>query len=498
MKGFAIKASQQSAHSRAGGRSASVRGVLAGLAVAMLSACAPSVEVKLPSREMPPTFDGSEETASSADINWRNFFRDPNLIALIETALGNNQELNIFLQELEIAKNEVSARSGEYLPFVELGTDAGLDKVGRYTRFGSLEENNEIAPGKEFPEPLPSYAVKVRASWEVDIWRRLRNAKDSALERFLASREGRNFLVTNLISEVANSYYELCALDSQLDIVKQNIKIQGDALATVKQQKEGARVTELAVRRFDAQLAKTSSLQYDLQQQIFETENKINFLLGRFPQQVKRSPQALVHVVPRELRAGVPSQLLRNRADIRRAELELSAAALDIEVARAAFYPSLNITGEVGYEAYRIGKLFTTPESLLYGLTGGIAGPLFNRRALTADFYNANAMQVQAVFRYERAVLNAFVESANQISNLKNLEKSVAFKAKQVDALTSSVDIAGTLFTSARADYGEVLLTQREAIEGKFELVETKMRQMQAQVNLYRALGGGWTRERES
>lgn len=466
-----------------------VTGVLAG----SLSACAPVANMRQPGTDLPASFDGSSTTENSATINWREFFADPDLLALIDVALSNNQELNIFLQELEIAKNEASARRGAYLPFLEYGLGAGIDKVGRYTRNGALEASTEIRPGKEFPEPLPNYSAGLHASWEIDIWGRLRNAQKSAVTRFLATQEGRNFLLTNLIAEVANSYYELRALDSELAIVQQNVEIQRNALETVNYQKQGARVTELAVRRFEAQLLKTESLQYDIRQRIFETENKINFLLGRFPQTVKRNSSEFIAILPQEVRAGVPSQLLQNRPDIRQAELEITAANLDVKVAQAAFYPSLNLSAEVGYEAYRLGDAIKTPESLLYTLTSGITGPLINRLALTADFYNANAKQVQAVFQYERAVLNAFAETANQVSNLKNLEASVGLKVKQVEALTTSIDIANTLFTSARADYAEILLTQREAIEAKFELVETKMRQMQAVVNLYKALGGGWT-----
>lgn len=465
-----------------------------GCTAIVLSSCAPSMEIKKASTDVPATYDGSGDTANSAVINWREFFDDTNLTALIDVALNNNQELNIFLQELEIAKNEVSARSGAYLPFVDLGAGAGLDKTGRYTRFGALEENNDIAPGKGFPDPLQNYTFGAHASWEIDIWRKLRNAQKSALAKFLGSQEGRNFLVTNLISEVANSYYELRALDSQLAIVKQNVDIQKNALDTAKQEKQGARVTELAVRRFDAQLLKTESLQYDIQQKIYEMENRINFLLGRFPQPVIRDSHTFVNLIPHLVKAGLPSQLLQNRADIRQAEMDLTASELDIKVAQAAFYPRLNLTADIGYEAYRLGKILETPESLLYTLTGNIAGPLINRRAITADFYNANAKQIQAVFNYERAVLKAFVESANQISNIKNLAKSVDLKAKQVEALTSSVDIANTLFTSARADYTEVLLTQRDAVDARFEFIEAKMRQMQAVVSLYRALGGGWER----
>jgi NodT family efflux transporter outer membrane factor (OMF) lipoprotein len=463
-----------------------------GLGLVLLGGCTPQVALKKKSDELPVAFQGGEGTTSAAAVNWKDFFHDQNLVRLVDAALKNNQELNIFLQELEIAKNEAYARSGAYLPFIDLGGGAGLDKTGRFTRSGALEATTEVRPGKEFPEPLKNFSFGAKATWEVDIWRRLRNAQKSAVMKFLASQEGRNFLLTNLVSEVADSYYELRSLDSQLEIVEQNVKIQTDALEMVKAQQQAARVTELAVRRFEAQVYKTQSLQYELKQKIVEAENKINFLVGRFPQSVDRGGDAFVSLVPEVVKAGIPSQMLENRPDIRKAELDVKAAELDVKVARAAFYPSLKLSGEVGYEAYRLQNTFDSPQSLFYNLLGNLTGPLINRRAITADFYSANAKQVQAIFNYERAVLNAFIDVTNQISNVKNLEQNNVLKAKQVTALTDSIGILNLLFNSARADYTEVLITQRDALESKFELIEVKKRQLQAFVSLYRALGGGW------
>lgn len=170
----------------------------------------------------------------------------------------------------------------------------------------------------------------------------------------------------------------------------------------------------------------------------------------------------------------------------------MAAAKLDVKVAKAAFYPSLTISGDLGLRAFNLGTLLQTPTSLLYALTGDVAGPLLNRRAITADYLNANAKQIQAMFRYERAVLNAFAEVANQVAGIKNLGESLGLKKEQVSALTESVNIAGTLFIAGRADYTEVLLTQRDALESRFELIETKLNQMRTVVGLYRALGGGW------
>lgn len=436
--------------------------------------------------------NSSQDTTNTAAMIWQDYFNDPYLKALIDTALSNNQELNITLQEIQIAQNEIRVRKGEILPSVGLGAAAGVDKVGRYTSQGANDANTEIKPGKEMPDPLQDYMLGAYATWEVDIWHKLRNAKKSAMTRYLGSVEGKNFMVTNLIAEIANSYYELLALDNELAIVKQNIEIQNNAFEIVKYQKNAARVTELAVRRFEAQVLNTKSLQYGIQQDIIEVENRINFLVGKFPQKVERNPNAFGELMPKAVQAGIPSQLLANRPDIRQAELELAASKIDIQVAKADFYPSLEIRAGLGFNAFNPSYIFTSPESIIYSLAGELVAPMINRNAIKARYLTANAKQIQAIYNYEQTILNAYVEVANQLSNISNLEQTYDLKSKEVQALTQSVDISNELFNSARADYMEVLLTQRDALESKFELIETKMKQMHATVDIYQALGGGW------
>ena len=463
------------------------------VAISILYSCVPAIKVVQENKDVPSQFENqSADTLNTAAVKWKDYFTDPYLNELIETALKNNQELNITLQEIEIARNEVRAKKGEYLPFVDFKGGAEVEKVGRYTSQGANDANTEIEPGKEFPEPLPDYQLGLQARWELDIWKKLRSSKKAAFNNYLASVEGKNFLVTNLIAEIANSYFELLTLDNQLIIIQNNINIQTDALKIVKLQKDAARVTELAVRRFEAEVLHTNGLLFDVKQQITETENRINFLVGRFPQPILRSSESFYNLVPKTLLAGVPSQLLQNRPDVKQAEFELEASKLDVKSAKARFYPSLGISAGIGLQAFNPLYLTKTPESLFYSLVGDVAGPLINRNEIKALYYNANAKQIQAVYNYERTILNAYLEVANQLSNINNLEKSYDLKAKKVEALTYSIEISNTLFKSARADYMEVLLTQRDALESKFELTETKLKQMNAMVNMYRALGGGW------
>lgn len=456
------------------------------------SCSVPFLGRKTEDKTVPASYISSQDTINTAKVKWKDFFTDPNLAALIDTALKNNQELNIILQEINIAKNEIRARKGEYLPFLNIGGAAGVEKVGRYTSQGANDANTDIMTNKKFPDPLPDFMLAANPSWEVDIWKKLRNAKKSAIFRYLSTTEGKNFMVTNLIAEIANSYYELMALDNQLETLKKNIEIQQNALKIVIQEKSAAKVTELAVRKFEAEVLKNQSRQYYIVQSIIETENRINFLVGRFPQSIPRNSQTFIDLMPDSIHSGIPSQLLENRPDIRQAEQQLAAAKLDVRVAKANFYPSLRITAGLGYQAFNPQFLLKMPESLLYTLAGELVAPVINRNAIKAFYYSANSKQIQAVYNYERTILNAHIEVVNRLSMISNLEKSYDLKAKQVQALTQSINISTGLFKSARADYMEVLLTQRDALESKFELIETKKLQMNTMVNIYQALGGGW------
>ncbi|MCF6404904.1 TolC family protein [Chitinophaga filiformis] len=443
-------------------------------------------------KPVPATYSNSQDTTNMSAVQWREFFKDKDLVNLIDTALKNNQELAITLQEIEIARNDIRSRQALLLPSVGVRAGAGLEKVGRYTSQGAGDASTEITPGKEVPDPLADFTIGAYANWEVDIWNKLHNSKKAAVTRFLATVEGRNFVLTNLIGEIANSYYELLALDNQLTIVRQNIDLQKNALEIVKVQKEASRVTELAVKKFEAEVLKSQSLEYDILQRIRETENRVNFLLGRYPQEIFRDKSNFLSIMPPMVSTGIPSQLLANRPDIKQAELELAAAKLDVKVARAEFYPSLGITAGVGFQAFKPSYLFRLPESLLYSAAADLAAPLINKNAIRAEFNSANARQLQALYNYERTILNAFLEVSTQLSNINNLKKSYELKSQQVDALTRSIDISNDLFKSARADYLEVLLTQRDALETKLELIETQKEQLNAVVNIYRNLGGGW------
>lgn len=466
-----------------------------GLASLLCSGCIASLEGNQPrevNREVPKSYGEAASAAavprapSLAQKTWNEFFTSAELRELIAAALKNNQELNLQLQEIIVARSEVSARRGEVYPKVTAGLGVGVEKGSTYTSQGQADEVTGV------PEHLPDFAFGLKASWEVDIWKKLRNAAQAADLRYLATVEGRDFMVTEIVAELARSYYELIALDSQLEVLERNVQIQAQALEIVRLQKEAARVTELAVQRFEAEVLKNRSRLFDLQQKRIQAENRINFLVGRYPQPVARNAEELKVALPQRLETGLPVDLLGNRPDVRQAELELEAAKLDVQVAKAAYYPSLSLDTGIGYRSFDFTKLVATPESLLYSVAAGLTAPLFNWTGITAQYRAANARQIQTVTRYERTLLQAYVDVANQLSAVDNTRQAYELQAQQVETLAKSVEVSNVLFQSARADYMEVLLTRRDSLEAEMEAIEARKAQFDAMIGVYQALGGGW------
>lgn len=456
-----------------------------------IAGCLPSLqgnEAREPKIALPASYGSTAGVGSTgiAQQKWAEFFVSPNLRLLIESALANNQELNIQLQEIIIAKSEVTARQGEYLPKLGAGVGVGVEKVGATTSQGVSDDAHGV------PANLGNFGFGLTGSWEIDVWGKLRSSAKAADLRYLATVEATRFMTTQLIAEIARSYYELIALDTQIEILQRNIAVQQDALEVVKLEKQAARVTELAVQRFEAEVLKNQSRQFDLEQRRIQAENRLDFLVGRYPQPVMRNPDEFKLPLPSTLPAGMPTALLENRPDVRQAQLELEASKLDVTAAKRAFLPSLSIDASLGYRSFDVTHLIATPESLVYGIAAGITAPLLNRAAITAQYRTANARQIQAVIAYEQTVLQAFTDVVNQVAMLDNLKKSYDLQQHQVDILANAVDVSTLLFQSADADYMEVLLTRRDSLDAQMDLVETKLRQFLAMVNLYQALGGGW------
>ena len=442
--------------------------------------------------QIPQSYAESKDSTNSADIKWKDFFADKSLITLIDTALKNNFDVLMTLQKIEITRNDLRLSKGAMLPTVSSNFAYLQRRFGFYTMDGAGNSTTEITPGQIVPTNLPDYFIGLQTTWEADIWGKLRNRKKAAFSRYLGSIEGKNLVVTNLISEVVSTYYELLALDNELEFIKETIKLEKDALEIIKVQKEAGVSNELAVKQFEAEVLNSQAMEFTVQQQITENENKLNFLLGRFPQPIVRDKSNFTNQITTQIKTGIPSQLLKNRPDIKLAEFELLATECNMKAAKAAFYPSFNITGSVGFQSFNTEFLFTTPQSMAYNFLGNLTTPLLNRSAIKAQFNTAKANQIEAMLKYQKTILNGFVEVSNELTNIKNLEQIQNRKTKEVESLTQSIDISNNLFKSGRASYFEVLMIQRRSLQSRLELVNTKKQQYKATINIYKALGGGW------
>jgi NodT family efflux transporter outer membrane factor (OMF) lipoprotein len=405
--------------------------------------------------------------------------------------------LRVAVQRVEVFQAQYLARRGALFPTVSATGTGALDRYGKYTMTGvgnydtNLSQN--IVDNQRVPTNLtPDLFVGLRSSWEIDLWGKLRSRRKAAYLRVLASEQGRNLVVTNLVADVARAYYELLTLDNQLAILERNARFQQEGLRLIKVQKEAGRVTQLAVQQFAAQALRTESLAYETRQRITETETQLNQLLGRYPQPIRRGP-ALPNQsgLPTKLSAGLPASALLRRPDVRQAELQLQAGRAEVDAARAAFLPSLTLTPYVGLNAFRA-NLLLDPGSVVFGAVAGLAGPILNRAQYRADFREAVANNYEGYYRYQQALQTGFREVVVGLQGLENFQAVANLRAREVEQLTSAVATSNDLFVAGYASYLEVITAQRSVLEAELSLAESRQALLLQSVNLYRALGGGW------
>lgn len=456
----------------------------------------PSTVFKTNSLEPLPTqYINQTSEESSAELSWRTFFKDSLLVSLIDTALVHNIDLLRMQQRLAVFDAQVLQAQGRLRPFVAGTGSIGLRRFGKYTMdgVGNFDTNfsTNISRSQRVPEYLPDFFWGVQSSWEIDIYKKLRNQRQAAISRYMATLEGRNLLITNLVSDIANTYYDLIAADLELDFIRATITLQRSQLDLIRLEKEAGRGTELAVQQFEAQLLNAQALEKELIQQINSDENRINFILGRFSQPVVRNKTSFAQLVLPTVYRGSPADLLKNRPDIRQAEYEIMATKADVAAARAAFLPSLNLGGTLGFQAFNP-RFILSPQSIAFNLLGGLTAPLVNKTAIQAEFNVRKASQLDALYNYQQTILNSYVEVSNQWVAISNLEQMYALKTEEVQKLVNAVETASQLYLTGRATYLEILLNRQNAIRANLELIEIKQRQFDATVTLYRALGGGW------
>ncbi|MDQ2769368.1 MAG: TolC family protein, partial [Bacteroidota bacterium] len=295
------------------------------------------------------------------------------------------------------------------------------------------------------------------------------------------------------VAQVASLYYELLTYDNQLAVLEKNRAYQERALEVVKIQKLGGRATELAVQQFAAQLLRTRSLAAEARQRISATENMLNRLLGRYPQPIRRGRALALQQLPAAVSAGMPAAMLLRRPDVQQAELELVAARADVAAARAAFLPSLTLSPYLGINAYTPALLLNTPGSLAYGLLAGLAAPVLNRSAVRAGYARSAAGQRAAYLGYQKIIQTGFEEVTTNLSGLANYREVADLRQQEVAALTRAVATANDLYRANYANYIEVITAQRSVLEAELSLTAARRQQFLLLIDLYRALGGGWT-----
>jgi multidrug efflux system outer membrane protein len=457
----------------------------------LLLGCAPK-PTTAPEQTLPATFDAAAQTGpSTGQLPWRSYFRDPRLVALIDEGLENNLDLAMAVQRIEQTRAGVTLTTGAMLPRVEAVVGAGVRKFGRYTMDGAGNASTNIAPGRPVPTHLPDFNVGLQASWEADVWGRLRNRRKAARAEFLASVEGAHLVRTTLVADIATAWYELQAVDHIRDVVARSIASQERALDVVRLQREAGRASVLAIQQFEAQLAETRALDVELAQQAKALENDLNTLLGRFPTPIDRSAPLSFEPIP-AVAEGLPSELLQLRPDVRQAEHQVAAAKFAVAAARAEFFPRLTLSAGIGLQAFNPAYLVRLPESIAYSVAGGLVAPLVNRKGIRASFQWADAAQLEAMYNYQQVVLNAFAEASTSLADLQTTEQLVLHTQSQKAAVERSVATADLLFRAGRAMYLEVLLAQQAALGADLALIEAWRRQRLASVTVYKALGGGW------
>lgn len=447
---------------------------------------------------LPSTYEAvtPDTSANMALLSWQAFFEDPKLQQLIQTALQYNQDNLITLERIRIAQaNYRIARVG-FLPEVNAFAGASRRKFGDYTMDGVGNADTNLSPSvpedKRIPDPYRDFITGAEFSWELDVWGKFRNRKKAASARLMASQEIASLVKTKLISEVAGSYFKLMGLDEELHILEENIALQELAFKLTIDLKAAGKENQLAVDQFEALLLNSKALLIQKQRQLKSEELYMSTLLGRYDWEHPRSQLSAALNQFSAIQVGLPAAMLQFRPDIRMAERELVAAKADVNSARAAFFPSLNLYGMAGFNAFDFGKLFFNPASVFWQLGSGLSAPVFNRGAIRAAYQTAESSQKIAWTNYEQVVFRSYVEVLDLVNQLQTFEQQLKFKTQEVNVQKRSVDNSNTMFSVGYANYLEVLNAQSRALQAEIERIELQTLQLQTKVHLYRALGGGW------
>lgn len=410
------------------------------------------------------------DTLNLGNLSWREIFTDPKLQNIIEQGLKNNTDLQIARLRIKEAETALLSSKLAYLPGISLAPQGTISSFDKHSA-------------------AKSYQLPVTASWEIDLFGSLLNAKRKVKAALEQSEAYRQAVQTQLIASIANSYYTLLMLDRQLQISEITAENWRESVRTMREMKEAGLTNEAAVTQSEANYRSVEADIPDLRRQIRETENTLSVVLGENPQRIERSRLEEI-AFPMRFSAGVPLQLLSNRPDVKQAEMSLAMAYYGTNSARAAFYPGITINGSAGW-TNSAGENILNPGKFLISVIGSLVQPLFNKGKNIANLKIAKAQQEEALLSFKQSLLNAGVEVSDALYLFQSAGEKREQREIQVQSLEKSVGSTTELFLLGTSTYLEVLTAQQSLFSAQLLQVSDRFEQLQAVINLYQALGGG-------
>ncbi len=421
------------------------------------------------------------DSTTIADIPWDEYFTDSLLVQLISEGIRNNFDLQIAGTRIRVAEASLKEAKAAYFP------DLSLTGEAQHLRSSNGDRGRDI-----LGYTTNEYTLGITASWELDIWGKLNSRRKSQYAAFLGSHAYRNLIQTSLIANIATVYYSLLALDKELEINRSTVALLEENLHVMIKLKDAGLQTGAAVEQSKVTLYQIRTRIPEIEYQIIQLEHTICTLLGRTPEQVRRSSFD-IQPLPQQLYYGIPAQMLARRPDVREAELTFRSAFELTNAARADFYPSITLSsGTIGYNSLNTLSQFFRPENLLLNIIGNLTQPLFNRRRLRSSLEVAQARQDEALFAFRQTVLNAGQEVTDILAEYRSSVDKNEFRTHQVTAAYNAVDYTQKLLLAGDVNYTEVLTAEEAYLTSQLEQVDDKLQQILCAVRLYRALGGGY------
>jgi multidrug efflux system outer membrane protein len=453
-----------------------------------LAGCTVGPDYKRPTLEMPNTWRFEEAAAKdTANSAWWGQFDDPVLNELIQISLQENKDVRIAAARVEQFLGQYGTTRAAFFPQVYLGASASRQQASLITGPMPLENSGNA------DRIYNNYEIYLNASWEIDFWGKIRRATEAARANLLGSEEARRAVVLTLVTSVAGSYVNLRDLDKQLEVAKQTAKVREDSYKLFKLRFEGGIISELELSQVKSEYEEALSRIPFYEKLIGQQENALSVLLGRNPGPIPRGKSIDELVLP-AVPAGLPSDLLGNRPDIRQAEEDLIAANANIGVAKAQYFPTISLTGLLGFASNDLSKLFTSPAGVWsYGVP--ITAPIFTAGAIAGQVKASEALQQQLLFRYQQTIQSAFREVDDALVDQKRSREQLQAQGRQVGTLSQYARIARLRFDEGYTSYLEVLDAERSLFNAQLSYTQTQGVIFQSLVNVYKAMGGGWVVE---